>query len=345
MAKGAPTPAPGQIENFTFDVAADQQSRDADRLGMKEVDDQGPGRADFDEQNATFDEWKVENPETQNLAAEKAIRNAEWARQASMPEQQAMGRMPQQQQQASDPLSDLQAKLEEANKRAERLSQELGRSEDRRGKDRQRFREVEGRLGQMEAMIRNGGPQPMMYPNPYGPRMQMGDPTVGMTFDQVQQLMIAQSEAFGQKMAESEQRAIQTARLIQGYNVPVTKEQDILDANPGLEMLPPAQRYPIIQRLAAISGPTPQPQRVEQVRAQARQVQQFIEPSTRGSQQEVSAQTPQQAAVGQDLQKLQEALSRSDGRGAEEALKILSRLGAGPVDDTLGTINPRGPGR
>lgn len=323
--------------NMDAEIAARQQLAEA---GVYKPEDLTDGRADVGRVAEVFTRANVDE-EIQPLLAEKALRDAEFERHAEGVEQplprdldEATRQNPQ------DRLAQMQGELEAAKAEAERYRTLYGREANEKGNFRRRLREIEDRLEG-----RQGGYQPPAQPYGYTPQPVMppvADPNQPVTLQDVYSLMMAQSAAFGSQLRQSREEAIREAKSLNGYNLTVDEEEDLLDGNPWLKSLPAGQREQAMMALARPANGRPQPaggrrplppsapNQEEILRAKLRQAA-FIEAPSGASTQERAAQSPTDIATAKKLQDLKVAAATPGGSKKME--EILASMGAGVTDD------------
>lgn len=284
--------------------------------------------------NAGIDE------ELNPLAAEKAMRDADFEAQAGSP---AQPERPHTRVSPDDRLAQMQAELDAAKAEADRYKHRYGIGENEKGSLRRRLREIE------EMVQGRGGypaPQAQTFQQPFNPGLQGGiDPNTPVTAADLHQAMLAFAAAQGNAIRQSQEQTIREARGLRNYDLTTDEEEDLYDENPWLKSLPPGQREQAMLKIArpanGRSQPpgtrpnnfTPKPPTQEEIlRARVRQTG-FVEAPSGASVQERTTQSAADAHRAQLLQKAQEALRRNDGKGSQEMEKILAAMGAGVTDD------------
>lgn len=330
------SPAQDNVNNGVAAAFANDAARNVlNQAGIFKPEDLQPGRMDMGRTQQILEAAGIQNADS--IDAAKALRDADYITQAggdplAIAQQQYESQQPTQ---PVDRLTQLQHEMEQIALERDDLRDKLSRT----NRSVRRLRDLEAEVQQ----LRSAPPayQQPQYVNP----AQIGlDPQQAVTGADVYQLMMAQSQAFGNRITEAVKQAVTAARAIQGYSLTPEQEDDLMDANPWLESLPTGQREQAMMALAPKpqvasrpSGPppgtrfTPQPTSQEDImRARVRQAA-FIPAPSRASVPEQDAHRGVDSARVALQKKYQEAISRPGG--SEEALKILTQLGAGPVDD------------
>lgn len=321
----------GLNESFAAITANDAARSVLNQAGIYKPEDLQPGRIDQGRNAMILEAAGVQNPDSLN--AEKALRDADYLEQAGI-DPYATARQAAIEQQPPDRLTQLQQELEQTSLERDDLKDKLSRT----NRSVRRLRDLEAEVQQLRST-------PPIYQQPqYANSAQIGlDPQQAVTAGDVYQLMIAQSQAFGNRIDNAVKQAVTAARAIQGYSLTQDQEDDLLDANPWIESLPPGQRE---QAMMALTKPqtasrppgpppgtrfTPQPtSQDEMMRARVRQAA-FIPAPSRASIPEQDAHRGIDTARVALQKKYQEAINKPGG--SEEALKILTQLGVGLVDD------------
>jgi hypothetical protein len=309
----------------------DQARAALNDAGIFKPEDLMPGRMDMGKAAAILQRQGID-PEVSPIQAEKALRDADYLEQAGISQPQVQ--QPQQQEPEPDRLAQLQAQLEQRDAEIRRLN-----NHDPEIKYRRRLRAIEERLSGIGQTTQT---QPPQYPPVAMPNMGI-DPNMPVTQADVMSLMMAQSQAFGTHLQRVREEAIKEARALRNYDLTPDEEEDLLDAHPWLQALPVGQRE---QAMYAVARPnvgngsappapgkrlTPQPTSQEELMRQRVRQTAFIPAPNRSSVPEQEAHRGGDTARGLLLKKYQEAVNRPGG--SEDALKILTQLGAGPVDD------------
>lgn len=323
-------------ENVNDGVAAafanDAARNVLNAAGIFKPEDLQPGRLDQGRTQQILEAAGVQNPT--GIDAEKALRDADYLAQAGIdPLGRAQDQFEAQRQPAQpDPNDSIQQLIAERDDLRQRLDRTT------RSVSSRRLQRLEAQLNELTSRSNQG-----VAPS-YIPPQQAGiDPNLPVTAGDVWQLMMAQSQAFGTRIDNAVKQAVTTARAIQGYSLTQEQEDDLMDANPWIESLPTGQREQAMMALTrtpAASRPpgpppgtrfTPQPTSQEDImRARVRQAA-FIPAPSRASVPEQNAHRGMDSGRAALVAKYQEAVNRPGG--SEEALKILTQLGAGPVDD------------
>lgn len=269
--------------------------------------------------------------EANPLAAEKIQRDLLWQRQVeTLPQPEGLER-PQDVTPELDRLEQLQRELETAKAETAKWKKEFGRRE--------------GKVGGMEARIRELEARVSQVPVPVDVRAMTGrDPSEALTAQDVVNLMMAQSQAFGKTIQQMKEE-VMNSNTTKDDGLPLDLEAELVEAHPWLTDLSRPAKMRAMHDILASSGVTvtpPAPGNTAQAapqtavlpeaaRAQVRQAA-FIEPSNKGSAAERNAIAPERQAYNERMAKLKEALSKPGG--SDKAAEILTSLGAGPVDET-----------
>lgn len=280
--------------------------------------------------------------EANPMAAEKIQRDLEYQRQMEQfPQPDSAPPLLSDTTPGLDRLEQLEQERDAAIAEAKRWKKEFGRREGKVGGMESRIKELEARMAQAPPVI--------------DVRAMTGhDPNDPITAQDMVNLMIAQSNAFGNTIRQvKEEWAQAQASTSNEPGLPLDLEAELIEKYPYLTDLARPQKLRAMQDILSLEGVSispsapgvaPAPQKQQQIlsergRAQVRETA-FIEPSNRGSAAERNAIAPERQAYNEKIAKLKEALSRPGG--AEEAAKIFASLGAGVIDETqMGYLNKR----
>jgi hypothetical protein len=305
-----------EIQNFTFDVEADQRSRESE---LQARTTSVPNETQRLQQMHNSD---LDPDELNPLVAEKLSRDAEFAglagadpKLAKAQEQERQGEVRKQEKESK--LHQLGAELDKWKSIAKR------RKDDQMA--------LEGRLRDLETRVNQN--QPMADVRQVTGR----NADEVLTAGEVWNLLLAQSGAFGQQFQQLQSAIAQNREAQQSRAVSDVDEAELTYMHPWLENLPVAQRERAMLDMIATRNqppapeppPQPSPRQVAQGQARVREIN-YIEASNRGSLPEVQSQEPQKAAANQKLEQLQALLSKPGGSTA--AGDLLASLGAGPDD-------------
>lgn len=275
------------------------------------------------------------NDDRNPLAFEKLQRDLNYQRQIEQLPQPESAPLPQEVASPGvDRLEALQKELEAAKAEASRWKKEFGRREGKVGGMESRIKELEARISQVPPVI--------------DVRAMTGhDPNDAMTAQDVVNLLMAQSNAFGNTIRQVKEE-LANAGSSNEPGLPLDLEAELVESHPWLTDLPRPQKMRAMHDILSTSGVTvaqtapgvapalrQSPQVLpEQGRAQVRQAA-FIEPSNKGSQAERNAVVPERQALNEKVSKLQELLQGPYKPGnADKAAELLASLGAGIVDET-----------
>ncbi len=276
-------------------------------------------------------------PEINPFVADKMKRDKDFqdaaALQQNMTDPQATA-SPDEEVSVEDRLSELQRQNEEFRIQATKAQLKAARMEEKHKKDQRRLQEL-----QQQA--------PMAPMNPYDSRALLGrSPEESVTAQDISNLMMSFAAAQGNRIAQLKDEIVEGLRESkQSSEIDPDAEAVIVEAHPWLLSMDEASRQRAIADLSRSTqqqavAPAQAPARprplagpsVEQARARVRDAG-YIETSNRGAQAERTMQNPARVAQAQKFAELKAALTRTDGKGSDLALKILADLGAGPQDD------------
>lgn len=345
---------PSLVAETAFDIAVNRKvAEKLEDAGIRTRRDLELGRADMGKIAALLDEASVVDPDgglqLDPFTAEKIMRNEEYRRMAAGGEQPAappepepappIAPAPTQQ----DPLAEAQERLAAAEAKAAEWQDKYGKRENQLGEERKRTAERLARLEQGVGQSYQPQPAPYQtqpaYPT-YDPRI-LGDidPNAPMTAAQSAVMFQQMAAALGSRLSQAQQETIEVAKAMRSYDLTPNEEADLIERHPRLAMLDRATQIDLMRGLiqplraasqpAAATPPMPVPQRVnmqELARARVRTATTFIEPSSQGSPQEVSAAQGINSEVARKTARIQELL-RTPG-GAEEAERLINELSA-----------------
>lgn len=277
-------------------------------------------------------------PEINPFVADKMKRDKEFQDAAALQQQQLEPKAPE----VSDAEPSVEDRLGELQRQNEEFRIQATKAQLRAARLEEKLRKKDSRLDQLQQQ----GPMVPMQQPVYDSRMMMGrNPDEPVLAQDLVNMMLSFAQAQGSRFNEL-QETIESLRGAkqQAAVIDEDTEAKLVAAHPWLLTLEETARSRAIADLhrtdtgtaaqkPATARPTPitGPQ-MEQARARVREVG-YIETSNKGAQAERTMQSPARSAQAQKYAELKAALSRTDGKGAEQALKILADLGAGPQDD------------
>jgi len=279
------------------------------------------------------------DPNASAVGSETIQRDLDYQRQLeTMPQPESAPQLMEQTTPELDRLETLQKELDATKAEAIRWKKEFGRRE--------------GTVGQMKSELQQLKAQVQQIQPAINVQQITGrEPGEAITAQDAVNLLMSQSQAFGNAMQRLRDELLSQAASPQNDGLPLDMEAELVEAHPWLTDLPRPQKMRAMHDILASSGvsvaPQPsvasgQPQRPlatlpESARAQVRQAA-FIEPSNRGSAAERTAVQPERQAFNDKVEKLNAALKKPGG--SDEARRILASLGAGVVDETqIGYLN------
>lgn len=232
-----------------------------------------------------------------------------------------------------DRIEQLQKERDAAMEEARRWKKEFGRRE--------------GKVGGMEARIKELESRVQSIPPTIDVRAMTGkDPNEPLTAQEIVNLMMSQSTAFGNTIRQVREELAARAAESTEPGLPLDMEAELVEAHPWLTDLPRPQKMRAMQDILASAGVTVAPPQPGQSQAPLKTpsslppgaVRQapYIEPSNKGSVAEKTAVVPERQALNEKLSKLNDLLKGPYKEGASiKAAEILASLGAGPADDSV----------
>lgn len=272
---------------------------------------------------------------TNSSEVEKALRDADYAAQAGQPLQQKLVGV-----QEDDRLAQLQAQLDEVTRERDDYSKKFEAAVKSSAPSRAAGR----RLRELEQQVRDMRSHPVNnFQGIPGPQVAGLDPNQPITAGDLWGLMMAQSQALGNRVDSALKQVVGTARALNGYSLTPDQEDDLLDAHPWLDRLPTGEREQAMMDLSREPqksrppGPPPgtrltpnAPSQEEILRQRVRQAA-FIPAPNQASPAEQRQGGSANAARAELIKKYNEALQRPGG--SIEAERILAQLGYPRVDD------------
>ncbi len=324
----------GRITEFQVDMEADARTRaKLAEAGITKPEDLMSGRVDMGKASELLTNAAPE--ELSPLAAEKIMRDRDWAQQAvenePPTEQPPPGEIGTEQ---LTRLDQLQGQLDASQKEVAKWKTYYGRSESRMGDVKTRVQELENKVASTQPYV--------------DVRAMTGkDAEDPLTAGEVVNLLMSQSQALGNRLSQMKEELVIAARNPSEETIPADVEAELVHTHPWLTTLQLPQRERAMSDLlggktdaASVQGaPVPSAPKLsptsavipESARAQVRQAA-FIESSNKGSASESAAVSPDRSAYNQKVQELKAALDTKGGSGKAE--ELLASLGAGLADDS-----------
>lgn len=271
------------------------------------------------------------------LAVEKIQRDLEYQRQMeNLPQPDSAPPLPPDSTPALDRLDQLQKEVDAAKQEAAKFKRLYGQKTGDVGVLRRELSELQGRVN-------------MIQPTVNVRQITGKEADEPLTAGDVVNLLISQSQAFGNGMRQMRDELLQQGfGTPQSDGLPLDMEAELVESHPWLTDLPRQQKLRAMHDILASAGvsvappaastPAQVPPRTAALpnaaKAPVRQAA-FIEPSNRGSVAERDAIAPERSAFNEKVAKLKEILTGPYKPGvSDKAAELLASLGAGPVDET-----------